>query len=84
MRVLGVSEQERVMTTSTHRAAHMHGAPVHYSPEMLGRTATTRWGEHGTIVGRAQSTDRCGFLPDGATIYMTPQIRHLTFDAVQS
>jgi hypothetical protein len=48
---------------------------------LIGRTATTNHGEHGTIIGAAHDPARCRFQPDAqGTEFFTPRIDALTLD----
>ncbi len=56
-----------------------------FSPSLIGRTATTVYGEHGTITGPSLvDSARCTFRPDGDPSVVspfTPRVSTLTLDA---
>lgn len=55
-----------------------------YTDDYNGLFATTRHGEHGTIIGPARDPARCKFMPlgPGETEWFTPRLVDLTFDPV--
>lgn len=56
-----------------------------YTDDLNGLYATTRHGEHGTIIGPARDPARCKFLPASRhddTEWFTPRLNDLTFDRV--
>ncbi len=58
-----------------------------FTPDLVGRSATTRFGERGTIIGAAHDPARCTFRPDGPAGVVesfTPRVEHLTLDEEQT